>query len=87
MCGGIGHNKRTCPEVVGGREPSVQKASRASLYPRPGDAPVYRGVTWATTNGQWRAQAWDGKRVRSSVHVLSGSSWQDTILIACLRHT
>ena len=39
----------------------VKKTS--ALHPKPENAPVFKGVTWSATNGQWRAQAWDGKRV------------------------
>ena len=39
----------------------VKKSS--ALHPKPEKAPVFKGVTWSATNGQWRAQAWDGKKV------------------------
>ncbi|KAK9840583.1 hypothetical protein WJX81_002940 [Elliptochloris bilobata] len=35
------------------------------------DAPrrsMYHGVTWSRNNGKWRAQIWDGERVRSAGH-------------------
>ena len=81
VCGEEGHNRRTCPQLIGQRPPP-EKKPRAVLYPRPEDAPVYRGVTWATTNGQWRAQAWDGKRVNLLLWLPSPSPLSSTIFAA-----
>ena len=66
LCGDEGHNKRTCP-LAQAEAPPREKRPRAPLYPRPEGAPVYRGVTWAAQNGLWRAQAWDGQRVRHPI--------------------
>ena len=73
VCGGEGHNRRTCPLVIG-EAPPREKRAKAPLYPRPENAPVYRGVTWAAMNGQWRAQVWDGQRV-SCQHASQGLGW------------
>lgn len=44
----------------------VPSKKALSPHPKPEGAPVYKGVTWSASNGQWRAQAWDGKKVGSA---------------------
>ena len=38
-------------------------SKKAAPHAKPEGAPVFKGVTWSSSNGQWRAQAWDGKKV------------------------
>ena len=45
----------------------AQARKSSAQHPKPENAPVFKGVTWSATNGQWRAQAWDGKRVRLAI--------------------
>lgn len=40
-------------------------SKKAAPHAKPAGAPVFKGVTWSSSNGQWRAQAWDGKKVCS----------------------
>ena len=41
----------------------AQPRKSNAQHPKPENAPVFKGVTWSATNGQRRAQAWDGKKV------------------------
>ncbi|BDA48311.1 probable APETALA2-like protein 2 at N-terminal half [Coccomyxa sp. Obi] len=62
LCGKTGHNKRTCPQNPA-TQVSAKRVTRTG-YARPEGAPTFRGVTWAASNGSWRAQAWDGNKVQ-----------------------
>ncbi len=43
------------------KQEPAKRVTRAG-YARPEGAPTFRGVTWAASNGSWRAQAWDGNK-------------------------
>ena len=44
-------------------QPAQASSKKAAPHAKPAGAPIFKGVTWSSSNGQWRAQAWDGKKV------------------------
>ena len=65
MCTLIWHG--AMPDRAGSNAPLLSQAAskKAAPHAKPTGAPIFKGVTWSSSNGQWRAQAWDGKKVGS----------------------
>lgn len=68
--------KQTVGSTVAALRGRVQQmgGSEARAWPGPGRrSSQYKGVSWSEASAKWRAQCWDGSKVRSPAHILR--SW------------